>query len=163
MKRLMILFLMSQWVVSAWAIEKTGPVAPWVQHTSQLIQSVAKSKLEPTKTRAGFGQEPTIQQTGTITGQVFNLADSAWESAFIKAFTADSLTGGPDPIELIVPVDPEGHYRIDGVPVGSYYIFAAAKGYEALFYRDASDINEAELLQVTEDQEITGIDFRMRI
>ncbi|MBD3376425.1 T9SS type A sorting domain-containing protein [candidate division KSB1 bacterium] len=159
MKRLFILFFMSQLVLFAWADDDSVGM----QHTRQLIQSVAISQLTPGDIRAALRHQPGTEQTGVITGQLYNLDDEAWESAYVKAFTADSLIGGPDQFEWVVPVEPDGHYRIDGVPEGSYYVFAVAKGYQAVFYPDVTDISEAKLLQVDEGQEITGIDFRMRI
>jgi protocatechuate 3,4-dioxygenase beta subunit len=163
-KRFLFLFLVFNIVQFSWASAKQERIASWMQQSSQLIESVAKSRLAANPTFAAMtGQETSPQQTGVISGQLLNLADSAWESAYVKAFTADSLIGGDNPVELVVPVDPDGHYRIDGVPEGYYYVFAAARGYEALFYPDVSDISNARLVQMGEDQEITGIDFRMRV
>ena len=159
MKRFFILLFMSQLVLSAWA----SGHSVGMRHTRQLIQSVVISQLAPGDIRAVLRHESGTEQAGIITGQLYNLTDEAWESAYVKAFTADSLIGGPDQLEWVVPVEPDGHYRIDRVPQGAYYIFAVAKGYQALFYPDVTDISEAKLLQVSEGQEITGIDFRMRI
>lgn len=97
--------------------------------------------------------------TGAIAGTVSGIQEDAIATAFVVAWTADSVISGGSTGFARVELD--GSYIIDGLVPGDYYVLAAADGYLPKFYNNVLNFSEATTVPVTEGAVTKGIDFVM--
>ena len=104
---------------------------------------------------------------GAIVGSVRGLDPDAHGSAWVLAWPADSLYAADGTLddnaytEARATVAPDGTYRLEGLAAGSYYVSAAAKGYETRYYDDAADQASATVVVVPDQGTVEGIDFTL--
>ena len=101
---------------------------------------------------------PSGPGTGQITGSV-SAAESGEpvDRAYVYAFSRENPFSNAS-----VDVLPDGSYTLDGLHPGSYYVQAWADGYLPQFYEDATQIENATLVEVGDEDTVEGIDFNLR-
>ncbi|MCD6163161.1 MAG: T9SS type A sorting domain-containing protein [candidate division Zixibacteria bacterium] len=59
------------------------------------------------------------------------------------------------------PITNQGNYCLDGLLPGHYRVLVRARGYETVFYPDAEIFKEGEIIPVSIDNAVYGIDFNL--
>ncbi len=125
-----------------------------VLHSFQMMQSEFKvSPVSHAITR--------LNGVGGIAGTLYGLDEGVESTAFVEAFTADSIFFGDVWSKGFALVNPDGSYQIDSLAVGNYYVVAWADGYWFKYYNNVIDFSQATTVSVTEGSVTTGVDFRM--
>ena len=98
------------------------------------------------------------QERGTaeLSGTVFGEQGDQPELAVLIATPA---TDGPGEPYYTAVTNESGAYAFDGLPDGDYFIQAIAPWYVSEYYDDTTSPEEAELVQVSTDRPVTGVDF----
>ena len=114
----------------------------------------------------------TLALGGTISGVVINDDGTAIAGALVEAAT-EILYGDPNASDSLVFyhhgfafTDENGEYHIDGLPTGSYLVYAQAWNqwsYAIEWYDNASSPEEATPVPVEAGHETTGIDFQLSL
>ncbi len=114
------------------------------------------SRIVVTHNHTASGIDFALEKGGSITGIV---TDEVTNAPIADAFV--SLRANSVSAESGARTDATGRYTIDGLPSGSYTVFAAASKYLAEFYDDAADPSSAVKVQVTAPNASQGIDFAL--
>ncbi|MFQ5866145.1 MAG: carboxypeptidase regulatory-like domain-containing protein [bacterium] len=114
----------------------------------------------------------TLTLGGTISGVVINDDGTAIAEALVEAAT-EILYRDPTTSDSLVIyhhgfayTDENGEYHIDGLPTGSYFVYAQAWNrwaYTIEWYDNASSPEEATPVPVEVGQETPGIDFQLSL
>jgi protocatechuate 3,4-dioxygenase beta subunit len=100
----------------------------------------------------------TLMQGGAISGSVLSAADQKpIGGAAVHVFLKD----GRAPIAR-GESGRDGKYRIDGLPGGEYIVFAAAEGFQGLYYKDAPQREDATPVKVEAPKETGEINFQLK-
>ncbi|GEM_PF-4429302 len=100
----------------------------------------------------------TLMQGGAISGSVLSAADQKpIPGVGVQVF----------PKEGRVPIargesGRDGKYRIEGLPSGEYIVFAAAEGFQGLYYKDAPLRENATPVKVEAPKETGEINFQLK-
>jgi hypothetical protein len=116
-----------------------------------------------TAPNATTGIDIVLERGGAISGAVRDEATGA-PLAGIGVEIYLPIDGGPGPRPyLAATTDPNGAYRITGIPRGEYRVLASDwnQGYELEFYREAASPEAATPIAVVPPAEVTGIDFTL--
>ena len=108
-----------------------------------------------------FHAAAAVDPGGGIAGTLSNLDPEAFKSAYVEAFSTDSLEGAAGEIKAAARVDESGEYLFEGLPAGDYIIMAGAENYELLYYDNARSRSDATPVEVHDDEISRGIDFDM--
>src|SRR5437867_153172 len=117
-------------------------------------------------------QAPALSPNGigVITGQIL-AADGQPASGVSVLVAVGTLKNGKTnliPIAVSIPdtmakTDNTGHYRIENVPPGRYFLLAQpitiSNGEVATLYPGVTSLNAARKVEVGPDSELSGIDF----
>ncbi|MDQ7054770.1 MAG: carboxypeptidase regulatory-like domain-containing protein [candidate division KSB1 bacterium] len=57
--------------------------------------------------------------------------------------------------------DSTGHYALENLPPGKYYVLAMARGYLPEFYQEAANLRDATPVEVTDSTTVENIDFTL--
>ena len=96
--------------------------------------------------------EGSASMSGIVLGEEGNLPE-------ISVVVAIPSTDGPgDPFYTAIP-DEAGVYQFAGIPEGAYYVQAMAPYFLTEYFNDAQDPDQAELVEIGENQPADGIDF----
>ncbi len=102
-------------------------------------------------------------QTGTVTGTLKTDAGTpavgVRVGAMVRPESAADLSSA-SALSSIAETDAAGHFRLENVPQGRYYITAGRVDYPT-FYPGTQDINAGRVVLVKPGDVITGIDFAM--
>ncbi len=98
---------------------------------------------------------------GSIAGIVSGLDEAAIATAYVEAFTTDSLPASGVSYKGLAVVNPDGSYQIDSLTVGNYYVIAWADGYYLKYYDDVFDFQSAATVPVRAGAVTGNIDFNM--
>lgn len=105
----------------------------------------------------------TLSRGGTITGVV--LEDTGVLPVILP------IEGAHVVAELVVKPwikyhsfsEADGTYKLEGLPGGSYYVYAEKPGYAREYYQDAPDRAHATMVEVQEGTTVEGIDFSLEV
>ncbi|MDZ7338423.1 MAG: carboxypeptidase regulatory-like domain-containing protein [candidate division KSB1 bacterium] len=113
----------------------------------------------------------SVAQDDTVTAVNFALS----RGGAISGLVAAELDSTPLPgahVQAYLPLlphvryhavaDQHGEYVIAGLAGGSYVVEATAVGYRGEFYTDAPTMRQATLVEVTETETTTGVDFYLQ-
>jgi hypothetical protein len=107
-----------------------------------------------------FGQIPG-QQSGAVSGILKGSDGRPIAGIRVAAVPRpDAITdaSATAAMSAIAETDVEGHYTLENVPPGHYYIAAGRVG-KPTYYPGASEVSAARDIAITAGQKLTGIDF----
>jgi protocatechuate 3,4-dioxygenase beta subunit len=144
--------------------------------SSQLNKQTLKHQLELIRSKQMLQNHPGIKAgkipqgifkmnvssttgKGSISGRVAGLDEKTRYTAYVEAFTADSIAS--EYCKGLAMVDSNYSYQIDSLAVGNYYVVAWAEGFEFIYYENASIPSKAKIVEVYENNVTTNIDIQM--
>jgi len=131
----------------------------------RFIKSVRSQMFgEPNSFRpAKVGKQANFSSgaVSSIAGTVSGLDETAITSAYVEAFTTDSLPASGVSYKGLAVVNPDGSYQIDSLTVGNYYVIAWADGYYLKYYNNVYDFEAATTVPVRAGAVTGSIDFNM--
>lgn len=98
---------------------------------------------------------------GSIAGTLFGLEDADLSTAFIEAFTVDSIIDPNTTYKALGKVNRDGTYQIDSLTTGRYYVCAWADGYLFKYYDNVLVQSDATPVTVEAGQVTQNIHFKM--
>lgn len=102
----------------------------------------------------GFGE-------GSISGTVSDNTGNIVQNGIVKAIHIfdpnEDKNHHPNFMPFISPIDSLGNYSINNLGAGEYKIFFASFGYKKLFYENSETFEEADIVSLEDNQELTGI------
>jgi hypothetical protein len=127
-------------------------------HLLQLAKDIQQHKNAQSPNMTKPFLQMKNAESGAISGRVLGIDDEFAQKAFVEAFGTET---GQDSLyeRMIAPILPDGDYRIDGLPEGSYYVLAWAESYEVQYFKGANDLSEATAVDVVANETTEGIDF----
>jgi len=102
-------------------------------------------------------------ETGTVSGVVRTSAGTPAVGVRVSAMVPPDATtevASASSLSALAQTDDEGRYRLEGIPVGRYYIIAGRVDLPT-FYPGTSDMNMARVFSITPGGAVSGIDFVM--
>jgi len=109
----------------------------------------------------------TMDKLASLTGRVTDAASGEpLAGAIVTAFQEHSLTDAlisKDVLRLpfVAKTDENGNYKMEGVRSGKYFVTAVARGYLPEFWKEATNLREAQPVEVPESGNVEGIDFTL--
>ncbi|MGH9935132.1 MAG: carboxypeptidase regulatory-like domain-containing protein [Blastocatellia bacterium] len=112
---------------------------------------------------------------GVITGRVIDAEGGPHIGGYMRALSVDENGRPKEELdfdnEWMMRTDDRGVYRIYGLTVGRYILSAggeedhsrAKRKHPKTFYPDATDQNQAKIIEVKEGAEVTNIDIRLGV
>jgi len=98
---------------------------------------------------------------GSIAGTLFGLNDADLSTAFVEAFTVDSIIDPNTTYKALGTVNRDGSYQIDSLTTGRYYVCAWADGYLFKYFDNVLVQSEAIPVTVDAGQVTRDIHFKM--
>ncbi|MFQ5706197.1 MAG: carboxypeptidase regulatory-like domain-containing protein [bacterium] len=121
--------------------------------------------VEPDQHTTGidFALDPRGSISGTVTDQV---TEQPIAGAAVQAFlqTTDvAVASSPDVVGFRAETDDQGNYTIENLPAGKYIVRAVAEGYLPEFFEEKARKDEATILAIEDNTQLTGIDFTLEM
>lgn len=115
-------------------------------------------------TAVNFGLTARNDGPGVISGRVMDeWHDGFLPIAMVVARPAETVLVWPDSESFYnTVINPDGTYKITGLPEGEYYVYSFAPGYVTEYYNEVYDPAEAELVAVSGSNPAQGIDFTLQ-
>ena len=112
-----------------------------------------------------------LEKGGSISGHVQDdqgepLANMKIVARSNEAFMPGASIPGLSTFLQMDYTDADGNYKIEGLSTGEYVVSAClcdAGAHGVIFYDGKTDINDADLVSVTQGEETTGIDFTLEL
>lgn len=142
---------------------------PQTQSNFMLNQYISQIKVRQSRTAScaktsSFhdGLSSTGEFSGGIAGEIAGLKQDWRGQVSIFAYPAmDSAWSGGELTKGYVVIPGNGHYQMDGLCDGSYYVTALAEGYQQLYYDQVYDLDNATFVKVREGAVTENINFTM--
>jgi hypothetical protein len=101
---------------------------------------------------------PTTPKAGSVTGVVRTTDGGAASGIRVTAMRSDASDTALRALASLTETDVAGHYRLENVPAGDYYI-TVGRVDSPIFYPGTFEISKGNVVSITSSATVTDIDF----